>query len=225
MQSMRINKFVAQSSRLSRRAADTAIENGRVTVDGRRAVLGDTVDNKSVVTLDGKLLENIQKHTTIMLHKPIDYVCSRNGQGSRTIFELLPPELQHLNPIGRLDKDSSGLLLLTDDGDLANKLSHPRYEKEKRYTVTIDRPLDALDKQAIENGVSLGDGISKLQLTLIRRDGKVWHVAMHEGRNRQIRRTFGTLGYEVIALHRTHFGPYALENLPAGDFKKIASKS
>lgn len=218
---MRINKFVSQSSHLSRRAADIAIHNGRVHVDGRVANVGDIVSDNNVITLDGILLRATTAHTTIMLHKPVGYVCSRDGQGSKTIYDLLSSDLQQLNPVGRLDKDSSGLLLLTNDGDLANKLSHPRYEKEKVYIVTLDKPLDPLGKQAIEKGIPLGDGISKLQLTLIRRDGKVWQVNMHEGRNRQIRRTFAALNYEVTYLHRTQFGPYVLGALPLGDFQKI----
>lgn len=149
-----------------------------------------------------------------MLNKPAGYVCSRDGQGSRTVYDLLPPEMRALKPVGRLDKDSSGLLLLTNDGDLANNLTHPRYNKEKTYVVELHEPLSEPDRRKIGQGVKLEDGISKLQIK--NPAGKSFTVVMSEGRNRQIRRTFEALGYTVTKLHRTKFGPYALENLGPG---------
>jgi 23S rRNA pseudouridine2605 synthase len=219
---MRINKFVAQASGLSRRAADAAIAEGRVLIDGKLAQLGDTVASDSSVTLDDQPISAAIKTTTIMLNKPVGYVCSRNGQGSQTIYELLPKELHHLKPVGRLDKDSSGLLLLTDDGELANQLTHPRYAKTKIYEITLDKSLEPLHQQLInDTGIQLDDGRSQLQLHKLDEAGKQWQVTMQEGRNRQIRRTFAALGYTVTSLHRTHFGNYVLQNLPSGQIKEI----
>lgn len=210
---MRINKFVAQASGLSRRAADRAIEAGRVTVNGQPGSTGDDIINSVVVRLDDKLLELPNVHTTIMLNKPAGFVCSRNGQGSATIYELLPPEYHHLKPVGRLDKDSSGLLLLTDNGDLANQLTHPRYTKTKIYEIELSKPLQPLHQQLInDHGIQLEDGRSQLGLSKLK-DGQHWQVTMQEGRNRQIRRTFESLGYRVTKLQRTHFGPYSLTQL------------
>ena len=217
---MRINKFVARATGLSRRAADQAITEGRVTIDGRLAVPGDDVVETTAVKLDGQNLVLPASSMTIILNKPVGYVSSRQGQGSRTIYDLLPPELHHLKPVGRLDKDSSGLLLLTDDGELADKLTHPRYAKTKVYQIELNKPLSATDRQRIETGVKLGDGLSKLALRQLS-DARHWEVTMTEGRNRQIRRTFATCGYTVTKLHRTQFGPYTINELQSGSYKEI----
>jgi 23S rRNA pseudouridine2605 synthase len=209
---MRINKFIAQASGLSRRAADQAIQEGRVRVDGQLPQAGQEVADASVVTLDGKPLVAAMPIQTILFNKPIGYVVSRNGQGSATIYDLLPASLHHLKPIGRLDKDSSGLLLLTNDGQLAEQLTHPRFQKVKVYEIALDQPLQPLHHQMIADiGVQLDDGPSKLILERLHgNDDYAWRVTMHEGRNRQVRRTFAALGYTVTKLHRTHFGAYAL---------------
>lgn len=165
---MRLNKFIAASSSLSRRAADIAITAGRVTVDGQTAVKGTEVNTTSQVKLDGKTLVAATSPQTIIFNKPVGYVCSRNGQGSATIYDLLPREFHRLNPVGRLDKDSSGLLLLTNDGDLANQLTHPRYAKTKVYEVTLDKPLQPLHQQMItDHGITLEDGLSRFLVTRI----------------------------------------------------------
>ncbi len=165
---MRLNKFIAACTPLSRRAADAAIAEGKVTINSQLASNGSQVKSTDVICLNGVKLTLPEAHTTIMLNKPVGYVCSRNGQGSRTVFELLPPALQHLQSVGRLDKDSSGLLLLTDDGELANKLTHPRYAKIKVYEVTLDKPLAPLDQQIItDTGITLEDGKSQFLVTKI----------------------------------------------------------
>jgi 23S rRNA pseudouridine2605 synthase len=129
-----------------------------------------------------------------------------------------------LNPAGRLDKDSSGLLVFTNNGKLANELTHPRNQKTKIYVVNLDIPLGQLHQQLIaDSGIKLDDGVSRLGLAPIDKNRRQWKVTMHEGRNRQIRRTFEALGYKVIELHRTHFGPYALEKLESGKFSVIMS--
>lgn len=211
---MRINRFVANATGMSRRVADKAIEQGHVLVNNQPPTPGKDVTDTDVVTYKGKPLR-LATAQTIILNKPVGYVVSRDGQGSRTIYDLLPPELRHLKPIGRLDKDSSGLLLLTNDGQLAQELTHPKYQKTKIYEVTLDAPLQPLHRQMIaEVGVQLDDGRSQLGLERLH-DGNdtAWRVAMQEGRNRQIRRTFAALGYTVVTLHRTQFGIYTL---PAG---------
>ena len=219
---MRINKFIASTTDLSRRAADAAIAAGRVSVNGDVPETGYSVGEHDVVLLDGQRLELRQKHTTIMLNKPVGYVCSRQGQGSETIFELLPPEYQHLQPVGRLDKNSSGLLLLTDDGTLAHELTHPSRQKIKVYEVVLDKPLQPLHHQMIcDTGITLEDGLSKLQVTQIERGNTEYEVRMHEGRNRQIRRTFAALGYTVNKLHRTSFGPYSLPAMSPGSSQTV----
>lgn len=218
---MRINVFIAQANGLSRRAADQAVEEQRVHIGDRVARIGDKVSSQDTVTLDGQTITISDATTTIMLNKPVGYVCSRNGQGSSTIYDLLPAEYHHLKPVGRLDKDSSGLLLLTDDGQLANQLTHPRYGKAKVYEVELDKPLSSEHKVQIEQGVELKDGLSTLKLESLNKDNKRWQITMTEGRNRQIRRTFAALGYTVTKLHRTQFGAYRLGQATPGSYHDL----
>jgi 23S rRNA pseudouridine2605 synthase len=232
---MRINKFIAQATGLSRRSVDYAILEGRVTIKQRRAVLGDTVDVNDNVSLDGRPVKPDTQKIIIMLNKPVGYVCSRAGQGSHTIYDLLPPEYHSLKPIGRLDKDSSGLLLLTNNGDLANELAHPRHMKTKTYQVSLDKPLTKIDKGKLEQGIKVEDYTSHLLLSdtnkheatkspssgLSDNPSLNWHVSMSQGRNRQIRRAFAALGYTVKTLRRIKFGPYSLANLQSGEYKEV----
>lgn len=220
---MRINKYLAQATGLSRRAADSLIEAGRVAINDQRPQAGQQVTEGDMVSLDGKALSLSQPPLTIMLNKPTGYVCSRNGQGSRTIYDLLPTDYHHLKPVGRLDKDSSGLLLLTNDGQLANQLTHPKYQKTKIYKIAVSPALEPLHRQMISDpGITLDDGPSRLQLERLNEsDDSNWKVIMSEGRNRQIRRTFAALGYSVVKLHRTQLGSYQLGSLKVGQYEKL----
>jgi 23S rRNA pseudouridine2605 synthase len=223
---MRINVFLAKATGISRRRADVIIQDGRVKINGTVVSSGGQVNEAhDVVMLDSKMLILPEATTTIVLNKPIGYVCSRDGQGSRTIYELLPKELQNLKTVGRLDKDSSGLILLTDDGALTQKLTHPSFQKTKIYEIKLGGPLKALHRQMIADiGIQLADGPSRLSLERIKdSNDRAWRVTMREGRNRQIRRTFASLGYQVAELRRTHFGPYTLGNLKLGAFRPINS--
>ena len=219
---MRLNKFVALSLGVSRRKADELIEQGKILVNSDRAVLGRQISQSDTVLYNSRELY-IQPKKLILLHKPVGYLCSRASQGGvPTIYELLPTSLHHLKPVGRLDKDSSGLILLTTDGDFAHQMTHPSFYKIKRYLVTLDQPLQPLHRQMINDfGVQLPDGPSRL--TLERQhdgDDRRWIVQMSEGRNRQIRRTFAALGYTVKKLHRTDFGNYSLGGMKRGEFQE-----
>lgn len=220
---MRLNKYIAASTSLSRRAADTAIEQGRVLINGTPPTTGYIVQPGDAVTLDGRSITPVVNTITIMLNKPVGYVCSRDGQGNKTVYDLLPRKYQDLQTVGRLDKHSSGLLLLTNDGDLAYELTHPKFYKTKIYKIALNTPLQPLHRQMIsEHGVMLEDGRSQLQLERINdTDDTNWKVIMHEGRNRQIRRTFEALGYTVVKLHRTHFGTYQLGTLKPSSYREV----
>ena len=215
---MRINRYIALATGMSRRKADIALKNNQVKINNRTASITDLVSEDDKVTINNNVI-TIPKTLTIMLNKPTGYVCSRTGQGSKTIYDLLPKKFHNLKPIGRLDKNSSGLLLLTNDGELAYKLTHPKFQKIKIYHIQLDKPLTQKDQNQLVEGVMLEDGISKLQINGENTD---WQITISEGRNRQIRRTFSALGYTVIKLHRTKFGPYSLpEKLKAGEFQII----
>lgn len=219
----RLNKFVALSLGVSRRKADELIEKGKIIVDGQPAKLGQQISKVNHVSYNGNSLK-IQDKKLIALNKPVGYLCSRASQGGvPTIYELLPKSLHHLKPVGRLDKDSSGLILLTNDGDFAHQMTHPSFYKIKRYLVTLDQPLQPLHRQMINDfGVQLPDGPSCLVLERQHEgDDRRWIVQMSEGRNRQIRRTFAALGYTVAKLHRTDFGSYSLGGMKRGEWQEI----
>lgn len=222
---MRINKYIASASGLSRRAVDDLISQGRVKLNGQIPAVGQDVTGKEKITIDGDSLTPSVKIQTIMLHKPIGYVTSRDGQGSQTIYDILPKTYHILKPVGRLDKDSSGLLLLTNDGQLANQMTHPRYGKTKIYEVKLDKGLQPLHQQMIaDHGIKLEDGLSRFTPQKLASDVQL-RIVMSEGRNRQIRRTFEALGYKVVKLHRTDFGPFSLGSLKAGKTLEIKNNS
>lgn len=269
---MRINKFVARATGVGRRQADEFIAKGQVSLNGRPASMGERVNKTDAVTLRGAVLKLSGKSTYLVLNKPVGYVCSRRRQGETpTIYELLPARYRSLKPVGRLDKDSSGLLLLTDDGDFAHRMTHPSFHKIKIYKVELDKPLEPLHQQMISDyGVALEDGISQFLIEKIETtsagsssarnsafpagqdmsskrvtasgaapsdlrseskagayDGSgektIYQITMHEGRNRQIRRTFAALGYTVTRLHRTSFGNYSLGGMKDGSLFEIIS--
>jgi 23S rRNA pseudouridine2605 synthase len=221
----RLNKYIASALATGRRQVDYLIEKGKITVNGEVPTLGARVRPGDIITVNGKPLENqAQQFLYLALNKPVGYVCSRSQQGETpTIYTLLPQRFRHLKSVGRLDKDSSGLILLTNDGDFAHRMTHPSFVKVKQYEAKLDQPLQPLHRQMINDiGVTLPDGQSKLDLTRLEEgDDRGWIVTMHEGRNRQIRRTFAALGYEVRELHRTHFGPYTLGALREGEFQLV----
>lgn len=223
---IRLNKFLAERLGVSRREADELIMAGEVFLDEKQAAIGDKVDKNNKVCYNGNIIPFATDFLYIAFNKPVGYVCSRRAQGSApTLYELLPKEYRKLKTVGRLDKDSSGLILLTNDGDFAFKMTHPKFHKEKIYEVELDRPLEPLHQQMISDyGIMLDDGLSKF--TVITSAGYItdgahtarthFTVILTEGRNRQIRRTFASLGYRVMKLHRTKFGKYQLSGLPSG---------
>lgn len=223
---IRLNKFLAMHLGIGRRAADDVVAAGRVRINGEAPQMGSRVHPQDTVVVDGKPINASEKpnYIYIAMNKPVGYVCSKRQQGDTpTIYSLLPPEYQQLKTVGRLDKNSSGLILLTNDGDFAHKLTHPSFAKIKKYLVELNKPLEPLHHQMInDHGVTLPDGPSKLGLERLKEsDNTKWQITMHEGRNRQIRRTFTALGYVVIHLHRTEFGSFQIGNLAKGKIAPI----
>lgn len=212
----RLNKHLALVLGISRREADALIEQGKVKINDTIASLGYRLLPRDVVYVNGKKVQATEDYLYIALNKPVGYVCSRKQQGDTpTIYSLLPASLHALKPVGRLDKDSSGILILTNDGDFAHTMTHPKFHKTKTYLITLNKDLEPLHQQMISDiGVELEDGTSQLLLEKAKDNTrKEWKVSMHEGRNRQIRRTFAALGYSVEKLHRTQFGAYDLATL------------
>ena len=222
---LRLNKFLAERLGVSRREADDLIASGKVLVNDNPAVLGARIDKNDKVCYNNKIVKFDNEFLYIAMNKPVGYVCSRRAQGDApTLYDLLPEKYQKLKTVGRLDKDSSGLILLTNDGDFAFEMTHPKFHKEKIYKVELDRDLSPLHQQMISDyGIDLEDGKSKF--TVIREeefnDRKHFMVVLNEGRNRQIRRTFQAVGYRVVKLHRITFGKFELKELKPGAVEEI----
>ena len=228
MEPQRLNKFLALQLGISRRQADDLISAGKVWLNGEKAELGARFVEADEIRVGDKIISTSEQTKTYLLfNKPRGYVCSCKKQGeNETIYVILPKKYRHLKPVGRLDKDSSGLILLTNDGDFAFRMTHPKFRKIKEYLVKVDQPLAPLHQQMIADfGVDLPDGKSQLGLERLDDSRQFWRVSMSEGRNRQIRRTFAVVGYEVQELHRTVFGAYRLpETLTEGEFREVEAK-
>ena len=195
-------------------------------INGTIAGVGATVDTSDDVTLDGRAITpTVKRSILIMLNKPEGFVCSRRGQGSSTIYELLPKEYHSFNPVGRLDKDSSGLLLLTNDGELLNELSHPSRAHTKHYLVGLKKPLSVDDEVALIEGVDIGDTrLSKLGLKLLDTNRRMWQVTLNEGRNRQIRQMCDVVGNPVLELRRVRIGSFRLRDMRPGMCRILGKK-
>ena len=208
---------------ISRREADDLISYGHVKVNGAKVTLGARFEQGDDITIRNQPLGAAVAFVFLALHKPIGYVSSRRQQGETpTIYNLLPEFYHHLKPVGRLDKDTSGLILLSNDGDFAYQMTHPKFYKTKIYEISLDKPLAPLHQQIIgDHGIQLEDGPSQLVLERTDDSREHWIVTMHEGRNRQIRRTFSALGYTVVRLHRTDFGHYTIGDIKPGEFSIV----
>ena len=217
---MVLQKAIANSGYCSRRKADELIRNGHVKIDGRVAIIGEQADPEiNKITIDGSLIGKEEKKVYIMLNKPLGYTCTnRNFKNEKNIFELVDlPE--RLFAIGRLDKDSHGLILLTNDGDLTLKLSHPRFEHDKEYEVRVrDEVINpGMVVKNLLSGIDIGndDGIVKaVNAKYLQND--LFVITLNEGKKRQIRRMFDALGTRVVDLKRISISGLSLGNLPEG---------
>jgi 23S rRNA pseudouridine2605 synthase len=219
---MRLAKYLAHAGVASRRAAETVIAGGRVSVDGE-IVLDPArdVDEHSRVVVDGRALSGPEARVVYALNKPLGAVSTAHDpQGRQTVLELVPAAGLRLYPVGRLDADSSGLILLTNDGELANRLTHPRFEVEKTYRATLGgMPAGDGVLRALRRGVELEDGPSAP--ARVRRLGQnLIEITIHEGRNRQVRRMCEAAGRPVLALERVAFGSLRLGGLAVGEHRR-----
>jgi 23S rRNA pseudouridine2605 synthase len=224
---MRLAKYLAHSGVASRRAAEALIAEGRVSVEEQ--VVTDPardVDEHSRVTLDGRPLAGPERRVAYALHKPVGVVSTaRDTHGRRTVVELVPASGLRLYPVGRLDIDSSGLILLTNDGELANRLTHPRFEVQKTYRARLGGgPIAQQALRTLRAGVALEDGITAP--ARVRRVGRAGsnqiELTIHEGRNRQVRRMCLAVGHPVLELVRTRFGSLALDALAPGGHRRLS---
>ena len=225
---MRINKYIASSGFCSRRKADELIEAGRVCVNGEVVkLLGYEIRTKDKVSIDNKPLRTM-KLEYYRFYKPTGYITtSSDEKGRKTIYDILPDEMSHLNPVGRLDKDSSGLLILTNDGNLVYELTHPSIKVAKVYRVTVDAFLKVEDLERLASGIELEKGkIAYCDCEIIERkkDETLLEITLYQGMNRQIRRMIEFLGHNVIHLKRIRHATIDLVGLKKGQFKAIKPK-
>lgn len=225
MSDTRLNKYIASSGLCSRRKADELIESGVVMVNGKKVTeLGFSVKPKDKVFVNGKLIHPI-KHEYYRFYKPAGYITTADDEkGRKTIYDLLPENLHKLKPVGRLDKDSTGLIILTNDGELINELTHPSAKVPKLYRVAINGKISQNDINTMYKGIEIEPGkIAYAQVDVLEFDNTstVMEVLLHQGLNRQIRKMFEHLGFEVVSLKRIQHATLTLTGLKRGEFKPI----
>jgi pseudouridine synthase len=224
---MRLNRFLSQAGIASRRKADILIENGRIAVNGRIVTrLGVQIDEaKDKVAYDGKVVEAVKQHIYLMLHKPVSYLVTVSDKfGRPTILALLPKFHRLVRPVGRLDLNSSGLLLLTNDGDLAFRLTHPRQKIDKVYIVKCKGYVDDNEIAKLESGVTLETGpTAPAHVVPLERAQSlsVLRITIHEGKKRQVRLMCRAVGHSVLELKRVGFGNLRLGDLEEGKFRPL----
>ena len=224
---MRINKFLAYSGVASRRTADKMIEEGQVKINGKICSPGDDVDiGSDSVSVNGKLVNVVKKYDYYIMNKPKGYVCTvKDDKGRKTVMDLLPNNSKRLFPVGRLDYDTEGLLILTNDGDLTYKLTHPKNEVPKTYLVKTEKPVSDDDLIKLRSGVYI-DGVKtkKCNVRLIEttKSGSKLHVTITEGRNRQVRKMFEAVNNNVDFLKRIKIGDLVLSGLNRGEVRALS---
>ena len=226
---MRINKFLADQGIASRRHADEMIEKGRVTVNGKLATLGMTITEKDKIAVDGELLTVTEKKELYyLMNKPKGVVCTvSDDRGRKTVMDLLPEGAGRVFPVGRLDYDTEGLLILTNDGEVSYRLTHPRNEVPKTYMAKIEGTMTEKDLNPIRSGVEL-DGVMtkkcKAHIVETHKDYTKVHVTITEGRNRQVRRMFESIGKTVAFLKRVSIGKLKLTGLDRGEVRELTEE-
>jgi len=227
---MRLQKFMAEAGVASRRKCEALILEGRVSVNGTVAVLGIQVEpEKDEITLDGQKLALVTERMVIAFNKPRGVFCTANDpEGRRTVmdyFHNIPYRLYH---VGRLDCDSEGLLFMTNDGELAYKLMHPKFQIEKTYYVVADGVLTNSEAHALEKGVFLEDGMTapaKIKPAAQRYEGDTaFFLTIHEGRNRQVRRMLAAVGHKTLLLRRVRVGNIELGELKTGQWRYLGAE-
>ena len=227
MAEQRLHKLLAERGIASRRAAEELISDGRVAVNGQPITkLGSKVNAaKDSVTVDGQPLPKAPRLRYILLHKPVGYLCSvKDEHGKKSVFSLLPKISERLYPVGRLDYDSSGLLLLTNDGALTHALLHPSREVDKTYLAEVAGPISVADLDKLRNGLMLPDGpTAPARVTLVRRSisASTLEITIHEGKKRQVRSMCEQVGHPVRRLTRLRLGPLSLGRLQPGEWREL----
>lgn len=221
---MRINKYLAQCGVASRRECDRLIAEGKVTVNGRLAGLGDDVNDGDNIKVEGRPV-TVKKNEYYLLHKPKGYLCTvSDDKGRKTVMDILGDGVGRVYPVGRLDYDSEGLLILTTDGELAQHLTHPSNEVPKTYLVKVEGRLTEVDLNPIRSGIEIDGYVTKkcrAHIVETNKDYTKVELVLREGKNREIRKMFAAIGREVTLLKRTKVGELTLRGLDRGAFRML----
>lgn len=226
---MRINKFLAEQGVASRRGSDEIIAAGRVTINGKTAQAGDDVKDDDTVLVDGKMLSHKVKYEYYLLNKPKGYLCTvSDDKGRKTVMDLLPAGAGRVFPVGRLDYDTEGMLILTNDGDLAYRLTAPQSEIAKTYLVRVDGSVSDIQLNRLRAGVEIERGVvtKKCKVTVTETNKKFTklRVVLTEGKNREIRKMFEAVGKQVAFLKRLKIGELSLTGLGRGAVRKLSEE-
>jgi len=217
-----LHKFIAASSAYSRRKAEELIQAGQVKVNDQLVKkMGTVIDpDRDRVNVAGRLIKPTKAYDYIALNKPPGFVCTRaRFQSEKSIYQLVPT-FRNLVLTGRLDKKTGGLVILTDDGDLVQKLTHPRFQHQKEYLIEVDKPLSSTDLKMLRRGIRLEEGLAKADQIFLVKSNQI-KMTLHQGWKRQIRRMLEKIGYQAKSLTRIRLGKYQLGNLPSGKYKRI----
>lgn len=227
---MRLQKYMAEAGIASRRKCEELIQAGRVKVNGQVAILGACVEPlQDLVEVDGEPLGKSQQKVTVILNKPRGVMCTaQDPQGRPTVCDYVKDLPVRVYNAGRLDYDSEGLLVMTNDGELAYKLTHPRFCMDKTYAAICDGLLTKAQIAALEQGVQLEDGPTHpakvREVFKLRNGNTAFNITIHEGRNRQVRRMLEAIGHETLALKRVALGPLRLGDLPSGTYRSLTAQ-
>lgn len=223
---MRINKFISSNSGISRRKADELILEGKVFINGKKITKPGKIitPGEDKIEINGKKVETTSEKIYLALNKPAGFITTRKDEKNRKTVMDLVPKNKNLKPVGRLDKESEGLLLLSNDGEFINRLTHPKFECEKEYYVALSTPLEDKDKRRIEKGIKLEGKKtypSKIKIIKTNEKGTTLTITIHEGRNRQIRKMFASIGYNVEYLRRIRIGEIKIGNLQKSRYRRL----
>lgn len=223
---IRLNRLIAEAGIASRRRADELIKSGVVKVNGKVVTqLGTVVSLEDLVTVNGKPIKLLKRYEYILLNKPKDTICTvKDEKGRKTVVDLVQTK-NRVYPVGRLDRNTTGVLLLTNDGELANRLMHPKYQVLRTYVVGLDKPLKPEHARQIAKGVEI-DGVEfqKCEILIDFKDPKKVIMTLTEGKNREIKRIFEHFGYEVKKLNRKMFANLTTRGLKRGEWRHLTKK-
>lgn len=229
MSDVRLQKYLAEAGVASRRKCEELIAQGKIEVNGQIVTVpGTKINGSEIIKVDGREIRQEQRKVYVLLNKPAGYISTAKDQFSRkTVLDLVSTVKERIYPVGRLDYDTSGLIMLTNDGELANQLTHPKHEMQKVYRVMIEGTMSEEEMATIKTGVTIEDyktAPANVKIIDTSKKDSIIELSIHEGKNRQIRKMFDALGHTVLRLKRIAIGPLTIEGLEEGKWRYLSKK-